>query len=82
METTIKKKVKGIIIENLFYNSGNDLFNIRYLSNLDIKSDEEYLENKVYNYEIRIRHAENTNAKILLNKAIEKATNLTNNYKN
>ena len=67
METTIKKTVKGATMESLFESC--DLFSVRYFKALNLKSEEDYNPESRYNYEIRIRHAENTDANVLFEEA-------------
>lgn len=71
METTFKKKVKGVVMENIFDNSGSELFMVKYYANLTIKDDEEFIEDKSYRYEITLRHPEGTDAITLFNNAVK-----------
>lgn len=66
METTITKRVKGSIIENIFESSSD--VNIRYFNAKNIKG--EYDPENVYTFEIKIRHNEDEDPKKLLAKAI------------
>lgn len=65
METTIKKTVKGATMEALFDNC--ELFSVRYFEMLDKLVD--YDPEKRYKYEIKIRHAEGTDANVLFEEA-------------
>lgn len=66
METTITKRVKGSIIENIFESSST--VNIRYFDAKNMKG--KYDPEKVYTFEIKIRHNEDEDPKKLLEKAI------------
>lgn len=70
METTITKRVKGSIIENIFESSSD--VNIRYFSAKNVT--EEYDPENVYTFEIKIRHNDHENPKKLLAKAISDLT--------
>jgi AAA15 family ATPase/GTPase len=70
-ETTITKRVKGTIIENIF-DSSSDV-NIRYYNAKNVPENE-YDPEKVYTFEIKIRHDEDQDAKELLNQAIKNLT--------
>ena len=72
MESTITKKVKGLIMENLFDNP--DLINIRYFKNKTLKLEEDFNKEYEYTYEIKIRHNSKENPKNLLDEAIKKLT--------
>jgi hypothetical protein len=72
METTISKTVKGATMESLFDNC--ELFSIRYFNSNEITEDEYNPENR-YKYEIRIRHAEGTDANVLFEEARFKEEN-------
>ena len=65
METTIKKRVKGSIVEAIFESDKN--CNIRYYS---AKNAENYDPENVYTFEINIRHSEDQDPKELLETAI------------
>ena len=69
METRIKKRVQGEILEKLF---DENRF-IRYTKGLNIV-DKEYDGKNVYLFEINIRHNENENPKELFNIALKKLT--------
>ena len=69
METRIKKRVQGEILEKLFDENSF----IRYTKGLNIV-DEEYDGKNVYLFEINIRHNENENPKELFNNALKKLT--------
>lgn len=71
METTITKRVKGTIIENIFESSKT--CNVRYYNAKNV-SENDYEPEKVYTFEIKIRHSEDQNAKQLLNHAIKNQT--------
>jgi len=71
MQTTFKKKVKGIVMENIFDNSPSEQLSVRYYKNLTMKDDEEFNEDRVYNYEIIIRHPDGTDAITLFDNAIK-----------
>ncbi len=68
METTIRKKVKGSTMVNLFDSS--ELVNIRYYKAKNNLKEEDYNENESYLYEIKIRHNEDENPEKLLANAI------------
>jgi hypothetical protein len=72
METTITKRIKGSVIENIFESNNN--CNVRYYEAKNIK-DDNYDPDKVYTFEIKIRHNEDQDPIELLNKAIIKSTN-------
>ena len=63
METTIYKTVKGKTIESIFEECKS--FSIRFFKALNLKNESDYQEEKKYKYEIKIRHAENTDANVL-----------------
>lgn len=63
METTIRKKIKGAIMETIFESDEN--CNVRYFTNNDDVND--FDPEKKYMYTIVIRHSENENPKELLN---------------
>jgi hypothetical protein len=67
METTITKKIKGSIMENIFDSDEN--CNIRYYN---AKNCTNYDPDKTYLFQVKIRHDENECAKTLLNNAIKK----------
>lgn len=69
METTITKKVKGSIIENIFESDEN--CNVRYYNAKNVK-DSDYDPEKVYTFEIKIRHNEDQDAKVLFAQAMSK----------
>jgi len=69
METTITKKLKGAIMENIFDSDEN--CNVRYYNAKNV-IENEYDPEKFYTFEIKIRHAEEEDPKELLNKAIKK----------
>lgn len=69
METRIKKRVQGEILEKLFDENSF----IRYTKVLNIV-DEEYNNENEYLFEINIRHNENENPKELFNNAFKKLT--------
>jgi hypothetical protein len=71
METTINKKVKGSIMENIFDSDEN--CNIRYF---EAKNCELYDSEKIYNFEVKIRHSEDQDPKELLNNAIKQRQNV------
>lgn len=60
METTLFKKVKGSTMEKLFEHS--EKMSIRYFSATDLKEESEYDPDKYYTYEVKIRHAEESDA--------------------
>jgi hypothetical protein len=70
METTIQKIVKGSTMETIFDNCS--LFSVRYYNILDDINEKEYNPNLKYHYEIKIRHAEGTDANKLFLIAIKK----------
>lgn len=61
METTIIKRVKGCVMETIF-DRYSDICNVRYYNSLNLKDEEDFIPEKTYKYEIRIRHSEGTNA--------------------
>ena len=73
METTINKTVKASTMDALFESC--DTFSIRHYEAKDMIEDEYEPENK-YSYEIRVRHAENTDANVLFEQAVFKEENL------
>jgi len=75
METTIKKTVRSATMEAIFDNC--DLFSVRSFKALDLKSEKDFDPEYRYKYEIRIRHAENTDANVLFEEARFKHENLT-----
>ena len=70
METTVTKRVKGSIIENIFESSSD--VNIRYFNAKNVIG--EYDPENVYAFEIKIRHNEDEKPKQLLPKAISELT--------
>lgn len=68
METYIKKKLEGRVMEALFNDSS--IVNIKYFRALNLDDESQYDRNKKYFYEIKIRHPEDSDPKILLNAAI------------
>lgn len=58
METTIKRTVKGSIMEDIFDYS--EVLSVRYYYNLTLKEDEEFNPDKDYQYTITVRHPEGT----------------------
>jgi len=68
METYIKKKLEGRVMEALFNDSS--IVNIKYFRALNLDDESQYDQNKKYLYEIKIRHSEDSDPKILLNAAI------------
>lgn len=75
METTINKTVKGATMEAIFNNC--ETFSVRHFIGENI-TEETYNPQSNYRYEIRIRHAENTDANVLFEEARFKQENLTN----
>lgn len=71
METTITKRQKGAIMENIFDSS--DIVNIRYYDAKNIHAND-YDPDKVYTFEIKIRHNEDQEPKQLLEQAIKSIT--------
>lgn len=69
METTITKKIKGSVMENIFDKDEN--CNIRYYKNLNLFFNEIYNPEKVYTFEIKIRHNEDQDPKELIKQAIK-----------
>ena len=69
METTITKKVKGSIMENIFDSDEN--CNVRYYNAKNV-SENNYDPEKVYTFEIKIRHNEDQDAKVLFAQAMSK----------
>ncbi len=67
METIIKKTVKGKVVEAVFENS--KIVNIRYYEAQDVSNG--YDSDKVYTFDIKIRHNEDESPKILFNKAVK-----------
>lgn len=74
METTINKTVKAATMDALFENC--DTFSIRHFEAKDM-DEENYSPESRYYYEIRIRHAEDTDANVLFEEARFKEENLT-----
>ena len=74
METTFKRTVKGAIMESIF--DSCNLFSVKYYQNLTLKKDEDFNEEKLYKYELRIRHSEGTDAKVLFTQAVETINNI------
>lgn len=72
METTITKKLKGSVMENIFDSDKN--CNVRYYKNLNLFFNELYNPEKVYTFEIKIRHNEDQEAEQLLKTAIKNQT--------
>ena len=70
METTIKKRVKGAIVEAIFKSDKN--CNIRYYSAINA---ENYDPENVYTFEINIRHGIDQDPKELLETAIKNFNN-------
>jgi hypothetical protein len=71
MHTTITKRLKGAIMENIFDSS--DIVNVRYYNAKNV-SDNDYDPEKVYTFEIKIRHNEDEEPKQLLEQAIKNLT--------
>lgn len=71
METTIKRQLKGVQMEQLF-DAQHEQFMIKFYNAQGIKNDEQYNRSKVYNFEIIIRHADNENAEQLFDDAKNK----------
>lgn len=71
METTIKRTLKGIQMEQIF-DAQHENMNIKYYEALNIDSDANYSRNKTYNFKILIRHGEDTNANQLFDEAKNK----------
>lgn len=69
MTTTIHKKVKGSVMEQIFDKA--ETLSVRYYNTSDVE-DKDYDATKEYNFEIVIRHPEETDAKKLFNSAIKK----------
>jgi len=69
METTITKRLKGTIMENIFDSS--DIVNVRYYKNLNLFFNALYDPEKNYTFEIKIRHNEDQEPKQLLEQAIK-----------
>ena len=68
METTIIKTVKGSTMEKIFNKS--KVINVKNYEALNV-SDTMYKPSKKYQFEIRIRHAEDTDAEALFQTEIE-----------
>lgn len=71
METTIKRQLKGVQMEQLF-DAQHEQFMIKFYNAQEIKNDEQYNRSKVYNFEIIIRHADNEKAEKLFDDAKNK----------
>lgn len=71
METTFTKKVKGLTMEQLF-NGQLETIMVKYYENLTMTDDETFIESKVYNYRIMVRHPENSNGRDLFNAEIKR----------
>lgn len=70
MQTTIHKKVKGSVMEQIFDKA--ETFSVRYFNIPSFDGDfRKYNKNQEYDYEIVIRHPEKTDAEKLFNKAIK-----------
>jgi hypothetical protein len=69
METTILKKVKGSTMVDIF--NFSKTLNVRYYKALDLPEVQDYSPEKVYKFEINIRHSEGTDANDLFQKAIK-----------
>jgi len=70
METLLRKRIKGTIIENIFESDKN--CNIRYYNALNA---ENYDPERFYTFEIKIRHNEDQDPKELLETAIKNLKN-------
>lgn len=68
METTIKKRIKGSVIEQIFESSNT--VNVRYY-NAKIGEHQEYDSEKVYTFDVKIRHNEDEDPKQLLEQEIK-----------
>jgi hypothetical protein len=71
MNTTIKRQLKGVQMEQLF-DAQHEQFMIKFYNAQGIKNDEQYNRSKVYNFEIIIRHADNEKAEQLFDDAKNK----------
>ena len=63
METTITRTVKGELMESIFNDCNS--FSVRFFTAKDLESEKDYDPKKSYFYEIKIRHAEETDAEKL-----------------
>jgi hypothetical protein len=68
METTIYKTVKGSVLEELYNHCTT--FSIRYYNTVAQISEDNYVSTRRYKFEIKIRHAEGTDANELFEAAI------------
>jgi hypothetical protein len=69
METTIYRTIRGSQMEAIF-EAQNETINVKYY-NAGV-SNSEYLTSKKYRFEIKIRHAEDTDANVLFDKEFNK----------
>jgi len=80
METTIKVKVAGWVMNQIFDNS--QVINVKYYEIIGGLTDEEdYHREKVYLYSALIRHPEETDAKQLFNQEVKRFENLNKQKK-
>lgn len=76
METTFKKNVKGSTMEHIFDNSTPNMM-IKFYKNLKVLSEKEHFnENQMYQYEITVRHSEETNGEELFNAEVNRIEQL------
>lgn len=69
METTIRRKVKAKVLEEIFDNCTS--FSVRYF-NASNFIESEYSPENIYSYEIKIRHAEEANARKLFDDEVRR----------
>lgn len=69
MQTTFNATVKGWIMESIFDNC--DSFLVKHYNNLSLKADEEFEDDKSYQYEISIRHNEGEKARKIFEKEVK-----------
>jgi hypothetical protein len=74
METIITKRIKGSTMEAIFDSSN---INVRYYKNLNLFFNAIFDPEKVYTFEIKIRHNEDQEPKQLLEQAIKNLTPCT-----